>query len=520
MKRTATVIDQSEMKHDASAHERLFQRGPSPHRHAALFGVAVLFLCAVVLAFPAVPLAAQAPDGGSADRRASNSNGQENPLTVDEAVQRAIAESGDVERARIALDQARADIDIARAGRLPDISGSVSGSYLFSPPEAEGIRRGELGQAPPAGSGELPTPIPDTDIDIIPAAASTFYSISAQLEQALFTWGKITEGIEAAGYEEQATQAELTGERRDIASRTREAYFSAALARDTLEALRDAEETMQRIVDDREEAFDAGTRTREEVLQMRSQAAAVRRRRVSAEQGLDSALRALGILIGADAGEHQLISSYRESADPRAEEELLDAAVGFSPDLEALRNRSRAAESALFIEERSNRLRYPDIGLVLDVEWSGQGAPFRDNWADRWDTDVTLTIASQFSIFDGGAQAARIRKAEGDLETARLGLSDARDGVEIAVRRAFESVRSAEAEYEESAAALEYAAEQRRNAEVSFENDLITREEMLLARLQETFSEIERDAAAFSLEQASGELEALTGDILDGRGAP
>ena len=447
------------------------------------------------------------------DGSAGTGQNDRTPLTVDEAVRRAIAESGDVRRAQIELDQARADIDLARSERLPEISGRVSGSYLFSPPEGEGIRRGELGTVP--SPGELPTPVPETDIEIIPAAESTFYSISAQLEQVLFTWGKVSEGIEAAGHEERATAAEVTGERRDIASRTHEAYFSAVLARDTLEALREAEETIQRIVEDREEAFDAGTRTREEVLEMRSQAAAVRRQRVSAEQGLDSALRALGILIGADAGEHQLISSYRETDDPRSEEALLDAALEFSPDLDALRNRSRAAESALFIEERSNRLRYPDIALLFDVEWSGQGSPFRDNWADRWDTDITLTIASQFSIFDGGAQAARIRQAEGDLGRARLGLDDARDGIEVAVRRGYESARSAEAEYEQARAEYEYVAEQRRNAEVSFENDLITREEMLMARLQETFSGIERDAAAFNLERAISELEALTGDILD-----
>ncbi|MFW6387728.1 MAG: TolC family protein, partial [bacterium] len=156
-----------------------------------------------------------------------------------------------------------------------------------------------------------------------------------------------------------------------------------------------------------------------------------------------------------------------------------------------------------------------DLALVLDFEVSGQMLPFRANWQDRWNTDLTVTLATQFTIFDGGAQAARIRQAEGDLESARLGMSDATDGVEMEVRSAREAVASAEAELRDVEAELEYVTEQRRNAEVSNENEIITREEMLLARLQETTARIDRNAAAFRLDEARTRLNALTGDILE-----
>lgn len=442
------------------------------------------------------------------------------PLTLEEAIGFAEAESGELERARIAVEQAHSDIAIARADHFPQIRGAVSASYLFSPPQGVAIDAGAFGAIPDPGTG-TPSPIPDSSVELIPEAEPTFFSVSASLEQVLYTWGKVSEGVRVAGYERDALQRELLGSRVGLVSEVRNAYFSARLGEDTAEALRKAEDVVNRIVEDRQEALDAGTGTLEEVLEMRAEAASVRRRRISAEQGTGSALRALSLLIGRDAGGHALVTPYgpRETGRPplASESALLDEAIGFSPDLHALRNRMGAAEGALRITGRTNRLRYPDIALSLDFEASGQRMPFENDWQDRWDTDLTLTIATRFTIFDGGAQAARIRRAEADLRSLQTRLSDARDGVQLAFRQAYERFLIAGAEYDEASARLDYVAERRRNAQVSYENDRITREQMLSTRLQEIATRIDRDSAAFSLETALGEIESLTGAALEGR---
>ncbi len=442
--------------------------------------------------------------------------GDPETLTVEEALRLAESAGGDLERARIAVDQARDDLAIARSRRLPQITGQASASYLANPPDGMAIEAGEFGTMPDPAGG-LPIDIPDSRIEVVPDAESTFFSISGSLRQSLFTWGKISEGIEAAQAERDALTAELVGERADIARNTREAYFSTLLAARTAETLRAAEELVEQVVADRREAYDAGARTWEEVLQIRSEESTVRRQRVAAEQGERSARRALALLTGIETETITLESEFRESVDPAPLPAAVDRAIAFSPDLRALQHRARAAERALTIAERTDRLRYPDLALILDLELSGQRVPFSANWTDTWDAGLTLTIATEFTIYDGGAQRARIRRAEGDLRSARLGASDARDGVELAVTRSHESVIAAEAELADAEAKLEYAAEQRRNAEVSYENDLITREELLLARLRESFSHIERDTAAFSLENALTELESLTGEIVNAR---
>lgn len=435
-------------------------------------------------------------------------------LSVDEAVRIARAASGDLERARIALDQSEADIQIARARGLPQITGQVSASYLVFPPEGIVLRAGELGTIPDPGG--FPVRVPDSNVELVPDPEPTFFRVSATLSQALVTWGKVQAGIEAAALERDRLRVDATDRDRQLVTEVRRAYFGLVLARETALLLREAEETLEQITRDRREGFDAGVRTRQEVLEVEAELASVRRQRVSAEQGMRSARRGLSFLLGREVPEGtELVSAPRRSAPEIAEADALEESMRFSPELRALGIQREQASVGLFVAERTNRLRYPDIGLNVSAEVAGGRVPFSFNWRDSWDTDLTLTIASEFSLFDGGSQAARIRQAAGDLARATSGLIDAEDGLRIEVRERVEAVRVAEAELAEAEAGLRLAEERRSNAEVSFENDLITREDVLLARIGATVATLEVSAAAFQLESAVTHLEALTGRLLN-----
>ena len=436
-------------------------------------------------------------------------------LSVDEAVRIARAASGDLERARIALDQSEADIQIARARGLPQITGQVSASYLVFPPEGIGLRAGELGTIPDPGG--FPVRVPDSNVELVPDPEPTFFRVSATLSQALVTWGKVQAGIEAAALERDRLRVDATDRDRQLVTEVRRAYFGLVLARETASLLQEAEETLEQITRDRREGFDAGVRTRQEVLEVEAELASVRRQRVSAEQGMRSARRGLSFLLGVDVPEDtELVSHPRTAEAPDPDEAgVLDEALRFSPQLQELEIRREQASVGLFVAERTNSLRYPDIGLSVNAEVSGGRIPFSYNWRDSWDTDLTLTVASEFSIFDGGAQAARVRQAEGDLAQAASGLTDAEDGLRIQVSERIEAFRVAAAELSEAEAGLRLAEERRNNAEVSFENDLITREDVLMARIGATIATLELSAAAFQLEQARTGLDALTGRILN-----
>ncbi len=422
--------------------------------------------------------------------------------------------SGDLERARIAIDQAEADIQIARSRSLPQITSRLSASYLVFPPEAVGLRAGELGTVPDPGG--LPVRVPESNVEIVPEPEPTFFSVSASLSQALVTWGKVQAGVEAAELERDRLRVDATDRDRQLAAEVRRAYFGLVLARETASLLRDAEETLDQITRDRRQGFDTGVRTRQEVLEVEAERAAVRRQRVSAEQGMRSARRGLSFLLGAEVSEGtELVSEPRAEWTPRPEEDVLEEVLRFSPEVRELRIGREQASVGLFVAERTDRLRYPDIGLSVSAEVSGGRIPLSFNWRDSWETDLTITLAGEVSVFDGGAQAARVRQAAGDLAQAASGLTDAEEGLRIEVAERIETVRVAEAELAEAEAEHTLAEERRNNAEVSFENELITREEVLMARIGETIAALELSAAAFQLEQARTDLDALTGRILN-----
>jgi outer membrane protein TolC len=340
--------------------------------------------------------------------------------------------------------------------------------------------------------------------------------VSASLSQALVTWGKVQAGVEAAELERDRLRADATDRDRQLATEVRRAYFALVLARETAVLLREAEQTLDQITRDRQRGFDAGVRTRQQVLEVEAEQAAVRRQRVSAEQGMRSARRGLSFLLGSDLPEDtQLVSEPRTAWAPEPEDDLLDEVLGFSPELEGLRLRREQASVGLFVAERTDNPRYPDIGLQVSAEVSGGRVPFSFNWRDSWDTDLTVTIAGEFSVFDGGAQAARVQQAEGDLARAASGLADAEEGLRIEVSERIEAVRVAEAELAQAEAEHSLAQERLSNAEVSFENELITREDVLMARIGAAIASLELSAAAFELEQALTGLDALTGRILN-----
>lgn len=435
-------------------------------------------------------------------------------LSVERAVEIARGASGDLERARIAIDQAEADMQIARARGLPQITGQISTSYLVFPPEAVGLRAGELGTIPDPGG--FPVRLPESNVELVPEPEPTFFRVSASLSQALVTWGKVQAGVEAAELERDRLRAEATDRDRQLATEVRRAYFALVLARETAVLLREAEQTLDQITRDRQRGFDAGVRTRQQVLEVEAEQAGVRRQRVSAEQGMRSARRGLSFLLGSDIPEDtELVSEPRTTWDPEPEDNLLDEVLRFSPEREELRLRREQASVGLFVAERTDNPRYPDIGLSVSAEVSGGRVPFSFNWRDSWDTDLTVTIAGEFSVFDGGAQAARVQQAEGDLAQAASGLADAEEGLRIEVSERIEAVRVAEAELAQAEAEHSLAEERLNNAEVSFENELITREDVLMARIGATIASLELSAASFELEQALTGLDALTGRILN-----
>jgi outer membrane protein TolC len=404
----------------------------------------------------------------------------------------------------------------ARARAFPSVSLEASGSWLANPPEGITVKAGELGTIPlPAPPFSMP--LPSTDIVFVPDAEHAYFKADLSLNQPLFTWGKIAAAIAISERELAAAGAELAGQRRDTARQAHAAYFGALLAEKSLDLLSGMRAAARAVLEDRQRAFAEGASVRQDVLQAEAALASVEAKLVEAEESRATALEGLSLLIGVPAGDIRLASGFRETLPAFDEQALKSAAAGSSPELLALRERAGAAREKVALEKGGAML-LPDFSLAVALGVTGQKVPWASaDWSDTWDWDLRISLGTRASLFDAGSSWAKAREAGRDVEAAGLAVSQVEKLTAVKVRTSVQEARKKAALLAEARAKAVFAGEQARNARVSFENEIATREEMNSAAIALLSARLAALAAAREMEDALAEIEYLSGEDLGGR---
>jgi outer membrane protein len=432
------------------------------------------------------------------------------PYLVETAVTEARAHSGSL---RVKILDATAKgyaVKEAQTRALPQLSLTASATYMTKPPEGITISQGAFGSAPQIGS-EFPIFIPDQDYVIIPDTEPTYFTVTGSLDQVIWSWGKIRKAVEISRLDQKAAEVAVTAAGRDLDRDVVKAYFGAIVSRDSARLLGEAETLARGMVEDQQRALDAGTVTRQDVLEAKSRLAQIASQRVRAEEGLETALAGLEYLSGSRPDALSLVSPFRESLPDIAEDALVSSSLGSSTDLQSLRIKGEQARLAEEIR-RASLIGLPDFSLNLKLSVEGQEIPFvGGNWTDTWDTNLLLTVAGRVTLFDSLASVYRLKQAQLQREQAATGAAELARSIPAQTRRLVEAARIAAAAVQEKRADLDFARERARNATVSWENEMITRTEERGASLAAISAELQLLLAQLEAETAIGELEYASG---------
>ena len=431
------------------------------------------------------------------------------PLTLEEAVALAQDASQSVERSRLEVTGARAGLAEARAARLPSVDASAGAAWFANPTEGITIPAGEFGTVTDPGS-TFPTRVPDQPVELVPDAERLGLSASLTVDQPLLTWGKLRAGEDAAraGVEASASRRELA--RRDVRRAVVSAFAGVAAARAGEPLVEEIVGILEERLADARERLDAGATTRRAVLAEEAAVAAARSQLVRAHQGLQTAEATLEWLVGREVGE--LAPAELPESLP-AEAELVERARTRHPRLAELRATARQAEVQLRVAEAS-RPPLPDIGLSVKAEVQGQRVPLvQANWIDTWDANLTVSIGASATLYDGFANAAQQNASRSQYDRALSAVAEYGDSLPVQVRRQMERYLVAQANLREARARAASAVEERRIAEVSYENELITRGDLLGARVGVLEAELSSIAARLAMAQSLAELEYLAGPL-------
>ena len=431
------------------------------------------------------------------------------PLTLETAIDLATTRSVEVVIGELEVAKSRAEERAARAIRLPAISVQGSGSFLSNPTEGVVITKGAFGFAPSAQS-PAPVAIPDQDFVIVDDSEPTYFSIRTTLTQTLLTWGKLRNSEELARIETDVDNLLLQQKRIDAESEVKDLYLAGRFAQESVAILESVVTVGEAIVADRNRSYDEGLITRQKILEADSDLAGLELQLMRSVEALKTARLAISFLTGLDTEEFHFATPFFDSPGELDEESLLEAAMDRSPDRELLYLRSVQARLAKRIAQ-GERVLKPDISLSVSLDITGQRIPLAGaNWRDSWNANLIVTLGTQLELFDSGLTRAKLEQSDIDLQIAAVGSESFDRGIGVNIRREIDAIRTAQYELSYSRAKLDLALEQERNATVSFENEIITREELLLARLGSLLASLEHLSKSYLIDRGVSSLERAT----------
>lgn len=317
-----------------------------------------------------------------------------------------------------------------------------------------------------------------TDIDLrLPLRQETAVRVAQPIFQA-----EIYSGYRAASAARQVQAASYDAAERELASEIRSGYVNHLKAM-RLHELRTATRVLlEEQVRVMARLVEAGRATPDALSRARAELSEAQQRESEAVQLADASRQSFNLIVGRPITETvDIMNAEALALDALPTlDDALRSALGGREELRALDAGRRAAEAQASVARGSY---LPNLAVAVDYGVQGNEYRFRS------DADFALvSLVASWNVFNGGRDAARVQQAQLDAQRISLQGEDARRGVELQVRLAWQAAAVAKQ-------AIETAAAQQLAAERTYQ--LVSRryEEGLASSLELSEARVQRTAA-------------------------
>lgn len=416
-------------------------------------------------------------------------------LSVEEAVQRALAHAPRLAEARARAAAADATVSARHALSKPTVS-AVSSVTRTNHVDEFGI---------PQSNGTTRVIFPD-----IPSN----YRARAEASLPIYTSGRIDALVAAAEADKRATSADEQQAAADVALETRTAYWMLVLASERVTVL---ERTLQRAdaqLSDVRARVDAGFLPPNDVLSAQALRARQQVQLIQAQNDAALASMQLARLVGADSlqmfapttpiGEASA-DAIRLAAEPLAA--LVSRANGARPERQAMLERRSALEAAAEASAAATR---PQVGAFAAVEPARPNARFVPR-ADVWNTSWDLAINVSWALWDGGRSRADRAAAMAQASAVEHRVQDFDAMVAVEVRQRLLELASGRAALAAAGEAVLAATEARRVVGERFAAGVATNTDVLESEVAQLEAELERARLATNLRIGEARLVRAVG---------
>jgi outer membrane protein TolC len=415
------------------------------------------------------------------------------PLSLKKAVEIALTPDGNtrVALAEEAITQAQTQAQQAKSAFLPSLDGSVNERRQTTNLKAYGF--------------SFNIPVPGFSIPTIVGPFSVF-DARVTGQQSVFNFSDIHK-YRSAKISALAVKTDAASTRNSVSDEVARDYLSCLLAdanRETERANVDLSEALLKLA--RQEK-DAGTGTGIEVTRAEVQLANDRQSLIRAENDRTRAtlvlLKAIGLKMDAPVDFSSKLE-YKQ-VDVAADAALIDEARKMRPDLKTQQQRQDAARLSV-ASVKDERL--PSLGAEADYGTIGSN-PVNAR------ATYTLGVSLKVPIFDGFRREARIGESTSEYRQQQIRTRDLDQQIELQVRTAVESLRSAASEVQAARDGQALADDELAQARRRYEAGIVTSVEVTDAqtRLQRARDNLTK--ALYDHNVARLDLATATGTIGD-----
>ncbi len=364
-----------------------------------------------VLAIPAVAPLTEVPLYGTLDLPGAEDEGPADGLTFDTALDLMIRQNLELQARRFEIPSARADILTASLRANP---------ILYA--DSQLVPYGNYSRARPGGP---------TQYDV---------NISQPIDYSR----KRKRRTQVAAVAEKAVEAQYQDVVRVQIGNLATAYLAVLSARETVRYAEAGLRGLDRVLDASRRLQKFGNRTSADVALIEAQRGAAEVGLLAAREDVRRAKLGLGLLLNFSPDQAEAIEIRASIRDPGPgrppEDQLYAIALQARPDVAAIRIGVNYAQAGLKLQMAN---RYADAYLLYQPYTFQNNAPFGSKSATSFAVGVTVPLP----VYN---------RNQGNIERARLNISQTRVQVDALERQVINEVRLAELEYDNTRRYLEY----------------------------------------------------------------
>jgi outer membrane protein len=415
-------------------------------------------------------------------------------LTLEKALEHARTHAPELSQAATTIQVARARVDIARAPRLPQLSGALCYSRNTFNSAGSGVTTAA------AADGD------DTTTGTTQATRSRYsletrgqFSASLRVSQLLYDFGQSGASLRAAEASAQAQVENARGTELSVDHNVRGAFLDAAAAKALVQVAQEALDNQLRHLAQIQGFVEVGTRPAIDLAQSRTEVATAKLTLLRSQNSYAVAKSQLERAMGYTPGGDYDVSDEVPEAEPEEGgglDKLLQRAEQTRPEFAALQYQTRAQELTVSSAEADYA---PSIDAVGTAQESG-------SQFDELAFNAGIGVNLSWSIFSGGITGARVREARASLAGLRIERELLRKDTRLELEQALLSLKAAQASLEIAGEVVLYAGERLRLAEGRYSAGVGNIIELGDAQLVLSNAQSQRVSAVYEVGQARLQL--------------